>query len=55
MLELIGFIAVVYLAIKFLPDILSFALKVIVVLVAIWLLLAVLGWMFTLTPFIVIL
>jgi hypothetical protein len=55
MLELIGFIAVVYLAIKFLPDILSFALKVVVVLVGLWLLLAVLGWMFTWTPFIIIL
>jgi hypothetical protein len=46
MLELIGLIALIFVAVKFLPDILSFALKVIVVLVGIWLLLSVLVWMF---------
>ena len=46
MLELIGLIALVYLAVKFLPDILMFALKVIIVLVGIWLVLNVLVWMF---------
>jgi hypothetical protein len=55
MLELVGFIAIVYLAIKFLPDILSFAFKVIIVLAALWLLLAAIGWLFTITPFVIIL
>jgi hypothetical protein len=40
MLELIGFIAIVYFAIKFFPDILLFAFKTIIVLVGLWLLLA---------------
>jgi len=47
MLELIGLIALIILAIKFLPDILSFAFKVIVVLLAVWLLLHVVSWIFT--------
>jgi hypothetical protein len=55
MLELIGLIALVYLAIKFLPGILLFALKVLVVLVGIWLTLAVISWLFSLTPFVIIL
>ena len=46
MLELIGLIALVYLAIRFMPGILMFALKVIIVLVGIWLVLNVLVWMF---------
>ena len=46
MLELIGLIALIYLAVKFLPDILMFALKVTIVLVGIWLVLNVLVWMF---------
>jgi hypothetical protein len=46
MLELIGLIAVIYLAVKFLPEIAMFALKVVVVLVGLWLLLCVLTWMF---------
>ena len=46
MLELIGLIALIYLAIKFLPGIMVFALKVLVVLVGIWLVLNVLVWMF---------
>ena len=39
MLELIGLIALIYLAVKFLPGIMVFALKVLIVLVGIWLLL----------------
>ena len=54
MLELIGLIALVYLAIKFLPDILSFAFKVLIVLVGLWLLLAVIGWMFNFAPFVIL-
>lgn len=45
MLELIGFIALVYLAIKFLPGIVLFAGKVIIVLIGLWLLLSVMAWM----------
>ncbi len=45
MLELIGLIALVYLAIKFLPDISMFALKVVIVLIGLWLLLSVMAWM----------
>ena len=55
MLELIGLITLVYLALKFLPDMLGFAFKVLIVLAAIWLSLAVIGWLFSLTPFVVIL
>jgi uncharacterized membrane protein YfbV (UPF0208 family) len=40
MLELIGFIAIVYFAIKFFPDILLFAFKTVIVLVGLWLLAA---------------
>lgn len=46
MLELIGLIALIYLAVKFLPGILVFALKVLIVLIGIWLVLNVLVWMF---------
>ena len=47
MLELIGLIALIYLAVKFLPGILMFALKVLIVLIGIWLVLNVLVWMAT--------
>ena len=46
MLELIGLIALIYLAVKFLPGILVFALKVLIVLIGIWLVLNVLVWIF---------
>ena len=46
MLELIGLIALIYLAVKFLPGIMVFALKVLIVLVGIWLVLNVLVWVF---------
>ena len=54
MLELIGLIALVYLAVKFLPDILMFALKVIIVLVGIWLVLNVLVWIFGWPNFLIV-
>ena len=54
MLELIGLIALIYLAVKFLPDILMFALKVIIVLVGIWLVLNVLVWMFGWPNFLIV-
>lgn len=53
MLELIGFIALVYLAIKFMPGILMFALKVVIVLVGLWLLLSVMVWMFGIPTYII--
>jgi hypothetical protein len=53
MLELIGFIALVYLAIKFMPDILMFALKVVIVLVGLWLLLSVMVWIFGIPTYII--
>jgi hypothetical protein len=40
MLELIGFIAIVYFAIKFFPDILLFAFKTLIVLIGLYLLVA---------------
>ena len=54
MLELIGLIALIYLAVKFLPGILMFALKVLIVLVGIWLLLNVLVWMFGWPSFLIV-
>ena len=54
MLELIGLIALIYLAVKFLPDILMFALKVIIVLVGIWLVLNVLVWIFGWPNFLIV-
>jgi len=45
MLELVGFIALVYMAIKFLPGIMVFAGKVMVVLIGLWLLLGIAGWL----------
>ena len=46
MLELIGFIALVYLAIKFFPDIIVFAFKTMIVLVGLWLLFGAVIWAF---------
>ena len=54
MLELIGLAALIFLAIKFLPDILMFALKVLIVLVGIWLILNVLVWMFGWPNFLIV-
>jgi|TARA_B110000305_G_C19090524_1_gene470548 hypothetical protein len=45
MLELVGFIALVYVAIKFLPGILVFAGKVMIVLIGLWLLLGFVAWL----------
>mgnify|MGYP003655219676 FL=1 len=45
MLELVGFIALVYVAIKFLPGILVFAGKVMIVLFGLWLLLGCVTWL----------
>jgi|TARA_B100001094_G_scaffold188716_1_gene182972 hypothetical protein len=53
MLELIGLIALVYLAIRFMPGILLFAGKVIIVLVGLWLLLSVMVWMFGIPTYII--
>ncbi len=53
MLELIGFIALVYLAIKFLPGIVLFAGKVIIVLIGLWLLLSALVWMFGIPTYVI--
>lgn len=53
MLELIGLIALVYLAIKFLPDISMFALKVVIVLIGLWLLLSALVWMFGIPTYVI--
>ena len=46
MLELSGFIALVYLAIKFFPDIIVFAFKTMIVLVGLWLLFGAVIWAF---------
>ncbi len=46
MLSIIGLIAIIYLAIKFLPEIAMFAFKVVVVLIGLWLTLYVLTWIF---------
>ena len=46
MLELIGFIALIYLAIKFFPDIIVFAFKTMIVLVGLWLLFGAIIWVF---------
>ena len=54
MLELIGLAALIFLAIKFFPGILMFALKVLIVLVGIWLLLNVLVWMFGWPSFLIV-
>ena len=54
MLELIGLAALIFLAIKFLPGILMFVLKVLIVLVGIWLLLNVLVWMFGWPSFLIV-
>lgn len=55
MLELIGLIALIYLAIKFLPGILLFFVKLIICLVAILLLLDIIYWLLPIgNPIIVI-
>ena len=54
MLELIGLIALIYLAVKFLPGILVFALKVLIVLIGIWLILNVLVWIFGWPNFLIV-
>jgi hypothetical protein len=54
MLELIGLIALIYLAVKFLPGILVFALKVLIVLIGIWLVLNVLVWIFGWPNFLIV-
>mgnify|MGYP004049956159 FL=1 len=54
MLELIGLIALIYLAVKFLPGILVFALKVLIVLIGIWLVLNVLVWVFGWPNFLIV-
>ena len=46
MLELIGFIALIYLAVKFFPDIIVFAFKTMIVLVGLWLLFEAIIWVF---------
>ena len=53
MLELIGFITLVYLAVKFMPGILLFAGKVIIVLVGLWLLLSTMFWMFGIPTYVI--
>ena len=54
MLELIGLAALIFLAIKFLPGIMMFALKVLIVLIGIWLLLNALVWMFGWPSFLIV-
>ena len=46
MLEIIGRVALIYFAVKFLPEIAMFAVKVVVVLVGLWLALYILTWIF---------
>ena len=53
MLELIGFITLVYLAVKFMPGILLFSGKVIIVLVGLWLLLSAIVWMFGIPTYVI--
>ena len=53
MLELIGFITLVYLAVKFMPGILLFAGKVIIVLIGLWLLLSAMVWMFGIPTYVI--
>ena len=54
MLELIGLAALIFLAVKFLPGILMFALKVLIVLIGIWLVLNVLVWIFGWPNFLIV-
>ena len=54
MLELIGLIALIYLAVKFLPGILVCALKVLIVLIGIWLVLNVRVWIFGWPNFLIV-
>lgn len=57
MLELIGLIALLYLAFKFLPDFLMFLVKLFVGLFVFWLFLLVLAWMapYAMIPMVILL
>lgn len=54
MLELIGLIAVLYLAFKFLPDFLMFLVKMVVGIIVLILFLNILFWVFNIFPVILL-